>query len=167
MTEYGDLDIATALERIETASKASRTLEGLCWLHLGDYVADEDGPIGSPVPPRVAVCGKTMREGMSLGLHGVESAFWVPSLMTDLGAAMSAAEGLFPSAVIDIRTGGGTRLHMATVKVDGYESAHGISRLSGAAALCSALLRATMRGREIPSVSSINAIDDTRLPTDH
>ncbi|MCV9963802.1 hypothetical protein OIU34_18150 [Pararhizobium sp. BT-229] len=141
--DYGDLGISAAIDRLRTAEGPDRSLDGLVWLHVGlDYpeVRREFPPIG----PAHKVNGRTMEQGMALGLHGVEGAFLVPPLTTDIGASYGLLSMWFPSATVDLRTGGGQKLHRATL-TDARAGCHlGLSLASGAAALCAALLMASV-----------------------
>jgi transposase InsO family protein len=141
--DYGDLGISAVIDRLRTTQGSDRSLDGLVWLHVGlDYpeVRGEFPPIG----PAHRVNGRTMEQGMSLGLHGVERAFLVPPLTTDIGASYALLSIWFPSAIVDLRTGGGEKLHRATL-TDPLAGCHfGLSMASGAAALCAALLAASV-----------------------
>lgn len=142
--DYGDLGISAVIERLRIASEADRSLDGLVWLHVGvDYpeVRRHEFP---PIGPAHRVNGRTMEQGMALGLHGVEHAFLVPPLTTDIGAAYGLLSIWFPSARLDLRTGGGERLHRATLTDEGAGCHLGLSMFSGAAALCAALLMASV-----------------------
>jgi hypothetical protein len=84
-----------------------------------------------------------MAKAMELGLHGVESAFCVPQLTSDIGAAYKITSLWFPRALVDLRSGGGATHHIAML-VDRAAGCHAaISNVSGAAALSEALIRAS------------------------
>lgn len=141
--DYGDLGISAVIDRLRIAAAADRALDGLVWLHVGvDYPERRrDFP---PIGPANKVNGRTMEQGMQLGLHGVEQAFMVPQVTSDIGAAYRLLSIWFPSANLDLRTGGGERLHRATL-TDVRAGFHlGVSMFSGAAAVCAALLMASV-----------------------
>lgn len=142
--DYGDLNLSSVIDRLTTAAKADRALDGLVWLHVGmDYpeIRRLEFP---PIGPAHRINGRTMEQGMRLGLHGVEHAFIVPPVTTDIGAAYCLVAMWFPAARLDLRTGGGERLHRATLTDDGAGCHLGVSMFSGAAALCAALLMASV-----------------------
>jgi hypothetical protein len=141
--DYGDLELPAVIARLRGETEACRELDGLVWLHLGvDYpmVRRNEFP---PIGPANKVNGRTMEQGMALGLHGVEHAFMVPPVTTDMGAVYSLLSFWFPSARLEMRTGGGERLHRATLTDEGAGCHHGLSMFSGAMAVCVALLSAS------------------------
>ncbi|MCS4089873.1 hypothetical protein [Rhizobium sp. BK176] len=140
--DYGDRSILGIVQRLRDSDEDVRVLDALVWLHLGcDY------PMvrwqASPIDPNHPVNGFTMARAMDLGYHGVHSAFSVPALTADIGAAYRIFSLWFPEATLDLSTGGGAILHRATL-TDGSAGTHvGESVISGAAALCAALLMAS------------------------
>jgi hypothetical protein len=142
MMDYGDRGLLAVADRLRDSSEDVRLLDALVWLHVGcDY------PMvrwqSSPIDPTHQVNGFTMKRAMELGYHGVHSAFSVPALTTDIGAAYRIFSLWFPSASLELNTGGGAVLHRATLTDDRAGKHDGESSISGAAALCAALLKAS------------------------
>lgn len=141
--DYGDLSIHAVIERLRVAPLYDRSLDGLVWLHVGMDYPEARGRF-PPIGPENNVCGRTMEQAMVLGLHGVEMAFMVPPIATDIGAAYGLLSMWFPSARLNLRTGGGERIHRASLADDRAGCHLGVSMFSGAAALCGALLMASL-----------------------
>lgn len=140
--DYGDRSLLAVVERLRNCCEDVRVLDALIWLHVGcDY------PMvrwqSSPIDPNHPVNGFTMARAMELGYHGVHSAFSVPALTTDIGAAYRIFSLWFPSASLDLNTGDGAVLHRATLTDESAGTHAGESSISGAAALCAALLKAS------------------------
>jgi hypothetical protein len=142
MTDYGDTTPAAVVARLCGAAAHDRVLDVLVWLHAGSTFGGPDGWLrGEAVSPNEAVCGRTMPQAIALGLGGIDSAFNVPPVTSDLGAAHAIARARLGDPLIEIRTGGGGFSRAMLVPKGGPPSlAH--SRLSAAAAVCAALLKA-------------------------
>jgi hypothetical protein len=85
-----------------------------------------------------------MERAMELGYHDVHSAFAVPALTSDIGAAYRIFSLWFPRSALELSTGGGAALHRATLTDDRAGIHVGESVISGAAAICAALLKASV-----------------------
>ncbi|MBY3433131.1 hypothetical protein HFN89_02910 [Rhizobium laguerreae] len=140
--DYGDRSLRAVVDRLRDSAEDVRLLDGLIWLHVGcDYPTARWQ--SSPIGPANPVNGLTMDRAMELGYHGVASAFSVPPLTADVGAAYRIFSLWFPSARLDLSTGGSAILHRATL-TDEIAGTHvGVSAISGAAALCACLLEAS------------------------
>lgn len=147
--EYGDLSRDAVIERLTVATRHDRLLDGFVWLHVGcDYPPTKRG--FEPWGPANPVNGRTMATAYRLGLTGVEGAFSVPPLTSDLGAACLLAEMWFPSSSYDIRSGAVRLIHRCDFTTRPGNTFTGNSRLSGAAAVCAALLLATRTEQPLP-----------------
>jgi hypothetical protein len=139
---YGDRSLTAVVKRLRDGTEDLRMLYALVWLHLGcDY------PMvrwqATPIDPGRPVNGLTMEKAMERGYHDAHSAFSVPALTSDVGAAYRIFSLWFPKATLDLRTGEGASLHRAAL-VDAEAGTHvAESEISGGAALCAALLMAS------------------------
>lgn len=139
--DYGDTSIPAVVDRLTRATSPSRILDVLVWLHVGvDY--PERRHISSPISPKSLVNGLTMKQGIARGFTDIASAFSVPQVTSNIGATYELADRWFPVCQIDLRTGGGVALHRAILSDHSIGQVMGLSRLSGAAAFCAALLSA-------------------------